>query len=274
MMEQLAESIRDGQDEDDQGDFFPGFPMLQGGGFPIYPGGFIPGFNHLNPYRDPNGPFGSIYGQQMSVLPPPPPPRATKRPIYFRPTKQTTTPKTTTTTTTTTTSTTISTTTFAPSGVDNGKVLVRSVTIIAADCPACEVIDLQIQLHGEETVMGTALCSASLDIARIDEGNGPETFSWTGESLEPDDKLAGCYREPLNKEITDGGTITFRESGLRGTKWDPKTLCVDWYRSNNFPYICDVECLEEVNTEEAQTCNLINCTALKIGSIECPRELM
>merc|ERR1719228_650207 len=100
MMEQLAESIRDGQDDDDQGDFFPGFP--------IYPGGFIPGFNHLNPYRDLNGPFGSIYGQQMSVLPPPPPPRATKRPIYFRPTKQTTTPKTTTTTTTTTTSTTIS----------------------------------------------------------------------------------------------------------------------------------------------------------------------
>merc|ERR1719481_1805507 len=95
MMEQLAESIRDGQDDDDQGDFFPGFPMLQGGGFPIYPGGVIPGFNHLNTYRDPNGPFGSIYGQgwgqQMSVMPPQPPPRATGRPMFFWPTQPTTT---------------------------------------------------------------------------------------------------------------------------------------------------------------------------------------
>merc|ERR1719481_96475 len=87
MMEQLAKSIRNGQDDDDEGDFFRGFPMLQGGGFPISPGGFIPGFNHLNPYRDPNGPFGSIYGQgwgqQMGVMPPQPPPRATGRPMFF-----------------------------------------------------------------------------------------------------------------------------------------------------------------------------------------------
>merc|ERR1719481_1319697 len=279
MMEQLAESLRDGQNDDEEDNLFPGFPMFQGGGFPTFPGGFIPGYNHLNPYRDPNAPFGSIYrhgwGQQKRVMPQPVPPRATRRPIYSWPTQPTITTTTTTTTTTTSTTTSTSTTTWAPSGMDNGKVLVRSVTIIAADCPPCDVTGLQIQLHGEETVMGIAACSASLDVSRIDEGNGPEIFSWTGESLEPDDKLAGCYREPLNKEITDGGTITF-SSGGAGARWAPETLCVDWWMSDNFPYICDIECfsIEEVNLEEAETCNLINCTALKIGSIECPREQM
>merc|ERR1719481_1006089 len=53
MMEQLAESLRDGQNDDEEDNLFPGFPMFQGG--------FIPGYNHLNPYRDPNAPFGSIY---------------------------------------------------------------------------------------------------------------------------------------------------------------------------------------------------------------------
>ena len=50
------------ENDDYEDNFFPSFPMLQDGGFPIYPGGFIPGFNHLNPYRDPNDSFGSFYG--------------------------------------------------------------------------------------------------------------------------------------------------------------------------------------------------------------------
>merc|ERR1719481_438133 len=67
MMEQLAESMKDGQNDDEEDNLFPGFPMFQGGGFPTFPGGFIPGYNRLNPYRDPNAPFGSIYRQQKSV---------------------------------------------------------------------------------------------------------------------------------------------------------------------------------------------------------------